>query len=98
MQDFTLQLLAMHLGLIDLVLDAAEDAVIEDLWIIIDHQSEVLDFFLLVVWVGVKFVEREGVGEYFFLERLYNLGDDLSDFGLHLKPLELFEHSLFIVH
>ena len=49
MQDFTLQLLAMHLGLIDLVLDAAEDAVIEDLWIIIDHQSEVLDFFLLVV-------------------------------------------------
>ena len=46
----------------------------------------------------MKFVEREGVGEYFFLERLYNLGDDLSDFGLHLKPLELFEHSLFIVH
>lgn len=98
MQDFTFQLFAMHLSLIDLILDAAEDAMIEDLWIIIDHQSEVLDFFLLGVWVGVKFVERESVGKYFFLEGFYNFGDDLSDFGLHLKPLELFEHSLFIVH
>ncbi len=46
-EDFALQLLALHLCLIDLVLDAAEDTVIEDLCIIINHQSDVLDLLLL---------------------------------------------------
>ena len=74
-----------------------EDSSLKYLGVVGNHESNLLYFGFVFGLVDLDFVKRVGCLKDSFLHGSQHFLDYLSDFGLHLEPLELFDFELGVL-
>ena len=86
----------LQLRVFELALNVPENAVLEYIRVLVDHFGQIFHLSCLIPRPCLQPSNRGKVGHDLLLEGAQNFSNNLPDFGLHLEPLELFEHSLLV--
>lgn len=95
--DLARKLLDFLLLLLEPPVDACKNASLEYLGVVLDHESQLLDFLIAFGLVVLELIDDARALQNALLEGPQNLLDNLPYFGLHLEPLEFFNLELEVL-
>ena len=88
----------MQLWILELVFYWSKYSVLKNVWIVIHHLHQVLDFWCFFLCLLLYIPDSWNAGHDFLLERTKDLPNDLPYLSLNLEPLEFLKDSFLICH